>query len=321
MVSALIDSNVPQLKLLSKGKVRDIYATSSPEHLLFVASDRISAYDVILKNGIPDKGRVLTELSLFWFAKLKYIIPNHVVTSRIEEMPKEVHQHKEQLEGRSILVKKAEVIPLEAIVRGYITGKRIVLGPGFTREFPIISGSAWAEYKKSRTVHGIPLPDGLLESEKFPVPLFTPSTKAEQGAHDENISPEQAAALIGQELYDKISAAAVRLYTAAAENAATRGLIVADTKFEFGLVDGELILIDEALTPDSSRYWPLEGYAPGRSQPSFDKQYLRDWLTSQGFRKGLEGGPDGEGWTMSEEVVRETRERYLSARDLLLSDQ
>ncbi|KAH9070667.1 phosphoribosylaminoimidazole-succinocarboxamide synthase [Lactarius deliciosus] len=292
----LIDSNVPQLKLLSKGKVRDIYATSSPEHLLFVASDRISAYDVILKNGIPDKGRVLTELSLFWFDKLKDIIPNHVVTSRIEEMPEEVHQHKEQLEGRSILVRKAEVIPLEAIVRGYIT------------EFPIISGSAWAEYKKSRTVHGIPLPDGLLESEKFPVPLFTPSTKAEQGAHDENISPEQAAALIGQELYDKISAAAVRLYTAAAEHAATRGLIVADTKFEHS-------------PPDSSRYWPLEGYAPGRSQPSFDKQYLRDWLTSQGFRKGLEGGPDGKGWTMSEEVVRETRERYLSARDLLLSDQ
>ncbi|KAH9059098.1 phosphoribosylaminoimidazole-succinocarboxamide synthase [Lactarius vividus] len=303
MVSALIDSNVTQLKLLSKGKVRDIYATSSPEHLLFVASDRISAYDVILKNGIPEKGRVLTELSLFWFDKLKDIIPNHVVTSRIEEMPEEVHQHREQLEGRSILVKKAEVIPLEAIVRGYITG------------------SAWAEYKKSRTVHGIPLPDGLLESEKLSAPLFTPSTKAEQGAHDENISPEQAAVLIGQELYDKISAAAVRLYTAAAEHAATRGLIVADTKFEFGLVDGELILIDEALTPDSSRYWPLEGYAPGRSQPSFDKQYLRDWLTSQGFRKGLEGGPDGERWTMSEEVVRETRKRYLSARDLLLSDQ
>jgi len=303
MGSALIDSNVPQLKLLSKGKVRDIYATSSSEHLLFVASDRISAYDVILKNGILDKGRVLTELSLFWFAKLKDIIPNHVVTSRIEEMPEEVHQHKEQLEGRSILVKKANVIPLEAIVRGYITG------------------SAWAEYKKSRTMHGIPLPDGLLESQKLPAPIFTPSTKADQGAHDENISPEQAATLIGQELYDKISSVAVRLYTAAAEYAATRGLIVADTKFEFGLIDGELILIDEALTPDSSRYWPLEGYVPGRSQPSFDKQYLRDWLMSQGFRKGLENGPDGEGWTMSEEVVRETRKRYLSARDLLLSDQ
>ncbi|KAN0138213.1 phosphoribosylaminoimidazole-succinocarboxamide synthase [Lactarius tabidus] len=303
MDSALINSDVPQLKLLSKGKVRDIYATSSLEHLLFVASDRISAYDVILTNGIPDKGRVLTELSLFWFDKLQDIIPNHVVTSQITEMPEEVHQHKEQLEGRSILVKKADVIPLEAIVRGYITG------------------SAWAEYKKSRTVHGIPQPDGLLESQKLPAPLFTPSTKAEQGAHDENISPERAAALIGKELYDKISSAAVQLYTAAAEYAATRGLIVADTKFEFGLIDGELILIDEALTPDSSRYWPLEGYAPGRSQPSFDKQYLRDWLTSQGFRKGLEDGPDGVGWTMSEEVVRGTRERYLSAKDLLLSDR
>ena len=190
-------------------------------------------------------------------------------------------------------------------------------------------------------MHGIPLPDGLLESQKLPEPLFTPSTKADQGAHDENISPEQgevtsllavqwclpthlsltAATLIGQELYDKISSVAVRLYTAAAEYAATRGLIVADTKFEFGLIDGELILIDEALTPDSSRYWPLEGYVPGRSQPSFDKQYLRDWLVSQGFRKGLEDGPDGKGWTMSDEVVRETRKRYLSARDMLLSDQ
>jgi len=215
-------------------------------------------------------------------------------------MPEEVHQHREQLEGRSILVKKAEVIPLEAIVRGYITG------------------SAWAEYKKSRTVHGIPLPEGLLESEKFANPLFTPSTKAEQGAHDENISPERAAALIGQELYDKISTVAVELYTAAAEYAATRGLIIADTKFEFGLVGGELILIDEALTPDSSRYWPQEGYAPGRGQPSFDKQYLRDWLTSQGFQKGFEAGLDGQGWTMSEEVVQGTQERYLSARDKLL---
>lgn len=298
--AVLINSNIPDLKLLSKGKVRDIYATSSPEYLLFVASDRISAYDVILKNGIPDKGRVLTELSLFWFDKLRSIVPNHVVTSRIEEMPEELHKHKEQLEGRSILVKKAEVIPLEAIVRGYITG------------------SAWAEYKKTRTVHGIPLPEGLQESQKLPTPLFTPSTKAEQGAHDENISPERAAAVIGQELYDQVSHIALKLYTAAAEHAATRGLIIADTKFEFGLVGGELTLIDEALTPDSSRYWPLEGYTPGHSQPSFDKQYLRDWLTSQGFRKGLEDGLDGQGWTMSEEVVRGTQERYLNGRNILL---
>ncbi|KAF8493294.1 phosphoribosylaminoimidazole-succinocarboxamide synthase [Russula emetica] len=298
--AVLINSNIPNLKLLSKGKVRDIYATSSPEYLLFVASDRISAYDVILKNGIPDKGRILTELSLFWFDKLRSIVPNHVVTSRIEEMPEELHEYREQLEGRSVLVKKAEVIPLEAIVRGYITG------------------SAWAEYKKTRTVHGIPLPEDLQESQKLPTPLFTPSTKAEQGTHDENISPKQAAALIGQELYDRISHIALKLYTAAAEHAATRGLIIADTKFEFGIVGGDLTLIDEALTPDSSRYWPLEGYTPGRSQRSFDKQYLRDWLTSQGFQKGLEDGPDGQGWTMSEEVVQGTRERYLNGKDILL---
>ncbi|KAN0138216.1 phosphoribosylaminoimidazole-succinocarboxamide synthase [Lactarius tabidus] len=242
--------------------------------------------------GIPEKGRVLRGLSLFRFDKLKDVShPKiNVVTSQIEEMLEEV-----------LIVRKADVIPLEEIVQECITG------------------SVWAEYKKSRTVHGIPQPDGLLGSQKLPAPLFTSSTKAEQGAHDENISP--TAALIGKELYDKISTAAVQLYTAAAEYAATRGLIVADTKFEFGLIEGELILIDEALTPDSSRYWPLEGYAPGRSQPSFDKQYLRDWLTSQGFRKGLEDGPDGVGWTMSEEVVRGTRERYLSAKDLLLSDR
>jgi phosphoribosylaminoimidazole-succinocarboxamide synthase len=191
-------------------------------------------------------------------------------------------------------------------------------------------------------VHGIPLPEGLQESQKLPTPLFTPSTKAEQGTHDENISPEQgdvphspttyylqlithpectvrtAAALIGQELYDRVSHIALKLYTAAAGHAATRGLIIADTKFEFGIVGGELTLIDEALTPDSSRYWPLEGYTPGRSQRSFDKQYLRDWLTSQGFQKGLEDGPNGQGWTMSEEVVQGTRERYLNGRDILL---
>ncbi|KAI0306127.1 phosphoribosylaminoimidazole-succinocarboxamide synthase [Multifurca ochricompacta] len=300
-MTALMNSNIGQLELVSKGKVRDIYVTPSPDHLLFVATDRISAYDVILKNGIPDKGKILTELSLFWFDKLKDIIPNHVVTCRIEDMPEVFQQHKEQLDRRSILVRKAKLFPSR---------------PSYVDTSP--PGSAWAEYQKSRTVHGIPLPDGLLESEKFPKPLFTPSTKAEQGAHDENISPERAAALIGQELYDRVSDVSIRLYTAAAEYAATRGLIIADTKFEFGLVDGQLILIDEALTPDSSRYWPQEGYAPGRNQPSFDKQYVRDWLASQGFRKGLEDGPDGQGWTMNDEVVRGTRERYLSGRDMLL---
>ncbi|ETW79036.1 hypothetical protein HETIRDRAFT_460037 [Heterobasidion irregulare TC 32-1] len=329
-MSALIASDLSGLTLVSKGKVRDIYATSSPDHLLFVASDRISAYDVILNNvrspgsfppnevqqlcssrprarlqGIPDKGKLLTQISLFWFGRLRETIPHHVVTANIDEMPEEVRKYKDQLEGRTMLVKKAKVVPLEAIVRGYITG------------------SAWSEYQKSGTVHGLPLPAGLKESEKLPAPLFTPSTKADQGEHDENISPDQAAKLVGQELCDRISAVAIQLYTEAARYALSRGLILADTKFEFGLVPSptgardELILIDEALTPDSSRYWPASGYAPGGPQPSFDKQYLRDWLKEQGFKKGLEAGKDGQGWTMSEGVVRGTRERYVEAREKL----
>ncbi|KZV66308.1 putative ADE1-phosphoribosylamidoimidazole-succinocarboxamide synthase [Peniophora sp. CONT] len=306
--SALTHSDLPDLKLLSQGKVRDIYETSSPDHLLFVASDRISAYDVILQNGIPEKGKLLTEISAFWFYKLRDILPNHVVAVDIDMMP-EVYKYKDQLEGRTMLVQKAKVVPLEAIVRGYLTG------------------SAWSEYKKSGTVHGIKVAEGLVESSKFPEPIFTPSTKAEQGAHDENISPERAAEIIGQDLYDQISTVAIKLYKAAADYAHSRGLILADTKFEFGLIpsqDGgkdQLILVDEALTPDSSRYWPLDGYAPGGPQPSFDKQYLRDWLTKEGFKKGLEAGKDGNGWTMTEEVVQGTRGRYVEARDRLLGMQ
>ncbi|KAI0077736.1 phosphoribosylaminoimidazole-succinocarboxamide synthase [Panus rudis PR-1116 ss-1] len=308
-MTALTTTNLPGLKLLSRGKVRDIYATSSPDHLLFVATDRISAYDVILRNGVPDKGKILTKISLFWFEKLKHIIPTHFVTANVDEMPEEVKQYREQLEGRTMLVKKATVIPLEAIVRGYITG------------------SAWSEYKKSGTVHGIPLPEGLVESQKLPEPLFTPSTKAEQGSHDENISPAQAAQLIGQKLYDEISTAALRLYKEASEYALTRGLILADTKFEFGLIStpsgDKLILIDELLTPDSSRYWPANEYKPGGTQPSFDKQYLRDWLVKSGFRKGLENGPEGkegEGWSMTEDVVEGTRKRYEEALELLTGE-
>ncbi|KAF5383806.1 hypothetical protein D9615_003811 [Tricholomella constricta] len=307
-MSALTTTNLPALTLLSRGKVRDIYATSSPEHLLFVATDRISAYDVILKNGIPDKGKLLTQLSLFWFEKLGRIIPNHFVTADIDAMPEEVRQYKDQLAGRAMLVRKAEVVPLEAIVRGYL------------------SGSAWSEYKESGTVHGIALPAGLIESQQFPEPIFTPSTKAEQGAHDENISPEQAAKLVGEELYVEISSAALQLYKTAADYARTRGVILADTKFEFGLVtsptgEKSLILIDELLTPDSSRYWPLALYAPGGPQPSFDKQYVRDWLVQQGFRKGLESGPEGregEGWVIEENVVKGTRERYVEVVEILM---
>ncbi|KAL1762781.1 hypothetical protein FB107DRAFT_253217 [Schizophyllum commune] len=306
---ALVHSDLPDLPLVSKGKVRDIYALpSSPEHLLFVASDRISAYDVILNNGIPAKGKLLTQISLFWFRKLAHIIPNHFVTEDVDAMPEGVRKYKDQLDGRAMLVKKAKVVPLEAIVRGYI------------------SGSAWAEYKKSGTVHGMPAPAGLVESQKFPEPIFTPSTKADQGAHDENISAEQAAALVGQDLYDRISRAAIALYKTAADYAATRGVILADTKFEFGLIPGadgqdELILVDELLTPDSSRYWPADSYKPGGPQPSFDKQYLRDWLVSKGFKKGLESGPpgqEGQGWTIDEEVVEGTKKRYEEVVRLLV---
>ncbi|KAJ3555589.1 hypothetical protein NM688_g2491 [Phlebia brevispora] len=327
---ALINSDLPTLTLLSKGKVRDIYATSSPDHLLFVATDRISAYDVILRNsllwlpllnvvliptdskGVPDKGKILTKISLFWFKKLEHVIPTHFVTANVDEMPKEIHQYKSQLDGRAMLVRKAKVIPLEAIVRGYITG------------------SAWSEYQKKGTVHGISLPAGLVESQKLPEPLFTPSTKAEQGQHDENISPERAAALIGKHLYDQVSSKAIQLYKEAADYAVTRGLILADTKFEFGLIVNpktgkeQLILVDELLTPDSSRYWPAASYTPGRGQPSFDKQYLRDWLTSTGFRKGLESGPEGqegEGWVMAHSVVEGTRKRYTEAYALLTGEE
>jgi len=310
-MAVLTNSNLPNLVLVSKGKVRDIYSTSSTDHLLFVATDRISAYDVILQNGIPGKGKVLTAISLFWFQKLSHIIPNHFVTASIDEMPGEVREYRERLEGRAMLVRKARVVPLEAIVRGYLTG------------------SAWSEYKRSGTVHGIPLPPNMVESQQLPTSLFTPSTKAEQGQHDENISPEQAAKLVGQDLYNEISQAALALYTEATQYARSKGLILADTKFEFGLIPGsspeskpQLILIDELLTPDSSRYWPLEGYAPGRPQPSFDKQYLRDWLVSSGFRKGLESGPEGkegEGWFIEQSVVEGTRKRYEEVVSMLTS--
>jgi len=300
---ALIDSDLPGLKLVSKGKVRDIYETSDPNRLLFVASDRISAYDVIMRNGVPGKGQVLTQISIFWFDKLKHITPTHFVTANVDEMPEEVRKYKDQLEGRAMLVKKAKVIPLEAIVRGYLTG------------------SAWSEYKKSETIHGTPMPSGLIESQKLPSPMFTPSTKAEQGEHDENISPQRAATLVGEEVYNKISAVAPDLYTTASDYATTKGLILADTKFEFGVdpATGDVILIDELLTPDSSRYWPADQYKAGRPQPSFDKQFLRDWLTSSGFKKGLEDGLDGEGWEMTPAVVEGTKKRYEEAWQLLAS--
>lgn len=246
---AVLESNCPQLKLLCRGKVRDLYELQ--EGLLFVATDRISAFDVILKNGIENKGKLLTQLSLFWFHRLQHIIPNHLIESDIRKMPASVQQYASQLDGRSLLVRKLRVLPIEAIVRGYL------------------SGSAWKEYKSSGTVNGIQLPPGLQESDKLQEPLFTPSTKAELGKHDENIHPSLVANIVGgQELADEIARVSVQLYREASEYASERGIIIADTKFEFGIddSDGQLYLIDEALTPDSSRFWEAESYQPGRSQ-------------------------------------------------------
>lgn len=286
------------LPLVARGKVRDIYSVDD-NSLLFVATDRISAYDVIMANGIQDKGKILTQLSIFWFQFLAEDIQNHIVASSDEEVFKLLPaalsepKYKSQLEGRSLVVRKHTLIPLEAIVRGYITG------------------SAWKEYKKSGTVHGLAVPAGLQESDPFPTAIFTPSTKAEQGDHDENISPEQAAKIVGQEVAQKVATAAVNLYTKAKDFAKTRGIILADTKFEFGITsEGNLVLVDEVLTPDSSRFWNAATYKPGCSQDSYDKQFLRDWLTSQGV-----AGVDGV--SMPEEIVNQTAAKYREAYEAL----
>ncbi|VEU23799.1 DEKNAAC104795 [Brettanomyces naardenensis] len=299
----LTSSNLDDvLPLVAKGKVRDIYAVDD-NSLLFVATDRISAYDVIMNNGIEGKGKILTQLSIFWFDFLKDLIPNHLIASDDKEilakLPKELSEpkYKEQLSKRSLLVKKLDMIPLEVIVRGYITG------------------SAWKEYKKTGTVHGLAAPKGLKESDPFPHPIFTPSTKADLGSHDENISPEKAAALIGKELTEKIGQKAVELYTKARDYAKTRGIILADTKFEFAKgKNGELILADEVLTPDSSRFWSAKDYEPGRSQNSYDKQFLRDWLTS----KGLNGKEDV---SMPEDIVKKTSDKYSEAYEDLTGNK
>ncbi|KAL0250655.1 phosphoribosylaminoimidazolesuccinocarboxamide synthase [Cryptococcus tetragattii IND107] len=312
--SCVTSTNLSKLKLLAKGKVRDIYALPGKENedkLLFVATDRMSAFDVIMNNGIPSKGITLTTLSLFWFDKLKNIIPNHVLypspsacfstpAQAWEQFPRSLDEYRDQLEGRSMIVKKCEVVKIEAIVRGYITG------------------SAWSEYKKSQTIHGIQMPAGLVESQKLPKALFTPSTKADQGEHDENIHPDKVKDICGPELAAEIEKVAIQLYTEAAAYALERGLILADTKFEFGLLPDPsspnkttLILIDEVLTPDSSRYWAADDYVVGQPQPSFDKQYLRDWL----IKEGLRGKEDV---TLLEHVVNETRSKYEEARDRVM---
>jgi phosphoribosylaminoimidazole-succinocarboxamide synthase len=289
----LIESRCPNLKLLTRGKVRDVYQVDE-RSLLFVATDRLSAFDVVMANGIPGKGRVLTQLSLWWFQLLGDVCPNHLITADLQRMPPAVRAYADQLTGRSMLVEKLRILPIEAIVRGYITG------------------SGWKEYKQKGTVCDLPLPAGMAESAKLPDPLYTPSTKAERGRHDENISPNRAAEIIGRPHAEAVKRLSLALYTRARDYAAKKGIIIADTKFEFGVDARERVLLaDEVLTPDSSRFWPANGYKAGRSQDSFDKQYVRDWLESIKFDK------NGPGIELPAEVVEKTREKYVEAFRLL----
>lgn len=264
-MEAVRETHIPELPNVRRGKVRDIYELD--DTLLIVATDRISAFDVVMNEAIPGKGIILNAITLFWLDKTKEIIPNHLISSNVDDYPEFLHKYRKQLEGRSMLVKKCDVLPVEFIVRGYL------------------AGSGWKEYKKSQTVCSIPLPDGLVEFSRLPKPLFTPSTKAEVG-HDENINLAQAAEILGKELAEKLSEVAIALYQFGADYLEAHDLILADTKFEFGRnADGSIVLIDEALTPDSSRFWLKEHYAPGKSQIQFDKQTLRDYLESLDWNK------------------------------------
>jgi len=278
------ETHLPGIQFLNRGKVRDLYEVD--DRLLIVATDRLSAFDVVLPTPIPDKGRVLTQLSLFWFNLLRDVIPNHVLSAA--DFPPELAAYREQLEGRSMLCQKTKPLPVECVVRGYL------------------SGSGWKDYRATGKICGIPLPAGLRESERLPEPIFTPSTKATAG-HDENISFDEAASMIGGELAERVRAVSLDIYRRAVAYAEPRGIILADTKFEFGLLGDKLIWIDEALTPDSSRFWPADGYKSGRSQPSFDKQYVRDYLERIGWNKQAPG-PE-----LPSEVVEATRARYREA--------
>ena len=288
-------TDLDKLKLFKRGKVRDLYDLG--EYYLIISTDRLSAYDVIMQEGIPKKGEILTKISEFWFNFSKNIIGNHLIATNIEEFPGKCHEYNDILKGRSMLVKKAELIPLECIVRGYITG------------------SGWKEYKQNGTVCGIKLPDDLVESEKLPEPIFTPSTKADIGDHDENITEEEAIKIVGEDTYNIIKSKSLEIFKKASDYAFEKGIILADTKMEFGFYNGEIILIDELLTPDSSRFWSKELYAKGRGQDSFDKQYIRDYLTSVNFNK-QPPAPN-----LPDEVIENTTKKYEEALFLLTGER
>ncbi len=277
---------VIDIKPDAQGKVRDIYDLG--DKLLMVATDRISAFDYILDNEIPNKGRVLTQLSLFWLDQMKDVIDNHLISADVADLPEQFKPYADYLDGRFMLVKKAEMFPVECIVRGYL------------------AGSGLKEYEANGAVCGIELPAGLVNSSKLPEPIFTPSTKAEIGGHDENISFERCVELIGEENATALRDLAIKIYSLARDHAAENGIIIADTKFEFGVIDGKIVLADEVMTPDSSRFWPGDEYEPGKSQPSFDKQFLRDWLTANWDRQG---NPPA----LPEEIVEKTSQKYIQA--------
>ena len=285
--SVLLNTDFPDIPIHASGKVRDVYRLGD-EQLLFVATDRISAFDYVLATGIPHKGRVLSQMSLFWFDFLADVVPNHLITADVDQYPREVRKYADQLRGRSMLVQRAEMFPVECVVRGYI------------------SGSAWKEYKASGAVCGITLPAGLKESDALPEPIFTPATKAVTG-HDENISFEHMASLVGQETASQLRDLTLRIYQKAAAYARQRGIIIADTKFEFGRTPKGITLADEVLTPDSSRFWPAETYAPGKPQDSYDKQYVRDYLEQIHWDKR----PPAP--ALPPEVARRTSDKYLEA--------
>ena len=288
--SIILETNLAGVERYGRGKVRDVYSVN--EGLVIVATDRISAFDYILPTGIPDKGKVLTQLSIFWFDFLKDVTPTHFLTANVSDYPAPLPNFRDQLEGRSMLVKRAKMVEIECVARGYI------------------SGSGWKEYKQQGTVCGIKLPTGLKESDKLPEPIFTPATKAQTG-HDENVSYEHVVSLIGEELASRLRDLTLEIYTRGAKYAETRGIIIADTKFEFGFVGDELVLGDEVLTPDSSRFWPAETYKPGGAQFSYDKQFVRDYLESIHWNKQPPAPP------LPEDVAARTGEKYRQAYQVL----
>jgi phosphoribosylaminoimidazole-succinocarboxamide synthase len=287
MEQAVIETKIEALNLIKRGKVRDIYDLG--DYLLMVATDRISAFDVVMPNPIPDKGKILTQISLFWFEVMRPVLPNHVISANVDDYPEKCRPYSEILRGRSMLVKKAEPLPIECIVRGYI------------------SGSGWNDYQVSGRVCGIKLPEELKESDKLLEPIFTPSTKADSGLHDVNIDFEKTVEKIGKPLAEKVRKISLEIYNKGANLAYKKGIIIADTKFEFGLLNNDLILIDEILTPDSSRFWPQPSYQPGGPQKSFDKQYLRDYLLSINWNKK----PPAP--SLPQYVITNTRDKYLEA--------